>query len=398
MQNLAVLLEIFEKNMTNNGANVLWAKDAREAQQQFLSIATKYKAQKVVKSKSMTTEEICFNEFCEKHSIEVFETDLGELIVQLAGEKPYHIVTPAMHKSTAEISRLFHDKLRIPLTESAEELTMAARAYLRKAYVSADIGVSGANFLIAEEGAVVITENEGNARLTTACPRVHVVFVGIEKILPQISHLGLFLPMLATIGTGQQITCYNSIIRGPKHSDEFDGPEKMYVILIDNGRSEIYSDNRFRQALCCIRCGACLNTCPIYCTVGGHTYNTPYQGPIGAVITPHLRSAAQWNHLAFASSLCGSCSEVCPVKIDIHRLLLENRWDAYKSKQIGIAWRVGLMVWAFIASRRSRMNLARKILRIGRRIMTKFLRRSKRKRIPDIPAKNFGQMWSENGQ
>jgi len=398
LHDLASLLEEFEKNISGRGAKVLWAQNAHEARQHILSIINAHNARKVVKSKSMTTEEIGFNEFFEGQGIEVFETDLGELIVQLAGEKPYHIVTPAMHKSTSEIAQLFHKKFGIPISDNAEELTMAARAYLRNAYVTADVGVTGANFIIADEGAIVVTENEGNARLTISCPKVHIVLVGIEKIIPKLSQLSLFLPLLATIGTGQQITCYNSIIRGPKKSDEMDGPEEMYVILIDNGRSDIYRNSTFREALRCIRCGACLNTCPVYRTIGGHTYHTAYQGPIGSVITPHLCGFTQWNHLSFASSLCASCTQVCPVNIEIHRLLLENRWEAFKGKHIGITWKFSLAFWAFIASRRSRMNLLRKVVKPGLKVLTKLLPASKRKHIPEMSSKSFADIWSAYGQ
>jgi len=312
LDNLPELLETFEKNISAKGTKVLWAENSKEAQHHFLAIAKKHQVKKVVKMKSMTTEEISFNEMCEENGIEYWESDLGELIVQLAGEKPYHIVTPAMHKTTAEISQLFHEKLGSPITDDAEQLTMVARDHLRSAFITADLGITGANFLLAEEGAIGLTENEGNGRLTMSCPRVHVVIAGIEKVIPNLTQLAFFLPLLATIGTGQEITCYNSIVWGPRKNDEQDGPENMYVILLDNGRTKLYSDERFRSILRCIRCGACLNACPVYQVIGGHTYNTTYQGPVGSVITPHLRDMDQWAHLPFASSLCGSCSDVCP--------------------------------------------------------------------------------------
>lgn len=395
---LPQLLEQFETNSTAQGVTVLWAETAEEARQHFLAIARQHQARKIIKSKSMTTEEISFNELCEEHGMEVWESDLGELIVQLAGEKPYHIVTPAMHKSTAEISQLFHDKLGSPFTDSAAELTMVAREHLRQAYITADIGVTGANFLLAEEGAVVLTENEGNGRLTMSCPPVHVVIAGIEKIIPSISDLALFLPLLATSGTGQQITCYNSIIRGPKKSRETDGPEKMYVILLDNGRSNIYSDPVFRDILRCIRCGACLNACPVFRLVGGHTYHTTYQGPVGSVLTPHLRGWSQWYHLPYASSLCAACSAVCPVYIELHQLLLENRWLAFRKNYTGKLWNLALKGWAFFFSRRNRLDFITKLVRPWGFYLTKLAPAGIRKRIPDLPKKTFKDIWNENQQ
>jgi len=341
----------------------------------------------------MTTEEIEFNELCKENGIEVLESDLGELIVQLAGEKPYHLVTPAMHKNRAEIGQLFHKYLGAPVTEDAAELTMIARSHLRNAYITSDIGVTGANFIIADEGAVVMTENEGNGRLTMSCPVTHVVIVGIEKVLPRLSDLALFLPLLATSGTGQQLTGYNSIIRGPRQKGENDGPENMYVILLDNGRSELYQKDRFRQALGCIRCGSCLNACPVYRTIGGHTYHTTYQGPIGSVLTPQFLGMDQWHHLPYASSLCAACSSVCPVNINLHELLLENRWEIYQTKQSGSAWKWGLNLWAWTMTSRFRLNFISGLTRLIYRFFLPFLSKGKRKRIPVLPVKTFAETW-----
>jgi L-lactate dehydrogenase complex protein LldF len=398
LNSLPQLLQKFEQNISARGVTVLWAETAAEACNYFLQIAREYQAKKIIKSKSMTTEEIAFNEMCEQHGLEVWESDLGELIVQLAGEKPYHIVTPAMHKSTAEISQLFHEKLGSPLTDSAAELTMVARKHLRQAYVTADIGVTGANFLLAEEGAIGLTENEGNGRLSTACPPVHVVFAGIEKIIPSQSELALFLPLLATSGTGQQITCYNSIIRGPRRQNESDGPQKMYVILLDNGRSQLYGEPHFREILRCIRCGACLNACPVFRLAGGHTYHTPYQGPVGAVLTPHLQGWANWYHLPLASSLCAACSSVCPVHIELHQLLLENRWQAYQNGYGGLFWNIALKTWAYFFARRHRLDMVSKPLRRWGIYFTRFLPAGKRKRVPVLPRKSFKEIWMENEQ
>ena len=391
VDNLPDLLQQFEEKITSNGTNVLWAENTSEAQTIILDIINKHQAKKIVKSKSMTTEEIDFNEFFESKGLEVVESDLGELIVQLAGEKPYHIVTPAMHKSKQEISKLFADKLGSEESNSAEELTMVARSHLRNKYVSADIGITGANFLITDIGAVSLTENEGNIRLSTACPPVHIVIAGIEKVLPRLADLSLFLPLLATSGTGQQITGYNSIFRGPKKDNEKDGPEHMYVILLDNGRSELFADPDFREALQCIRCGACLNACPVYRTIGGHSYNTTYQGPIGSVITPHLKNIKTWNHLSSASSLCGACTEVCPVGIDIHHLLLKNRLKTDRN----YFWKLFLKSWALLMSKRKIVNVVSTFGKPFQSILKSSLPAGIKKRVPELPKKTFSQIWNE---
>jgi L-lactate dehydrogenase complex protein LldF len=239
-----------------------------------------------------------------------------------------------MHMKRDEISALFEKELGSAPTDSPEELTMIARRFMRRHYITADMGISGANFIVAETGMISITENEGNARLTTAMPKIHVALVGIEKILPKLADLALFLPMLATAGTGQNLTCYNSMYGGPRQEGELDGPEEFHVVLLDNHRTRLLADAEQRDALHCIRCGACLNVCPIFKNIGGHAYGTTYQGPIGSVITPHFRGLQDWKHLSGASSLCGACTEACPVKIDIHHHLLHNRRNAAKQKKV----------------------------------------------------------------
>ena len=237
-----------------------------------------------------------------------------------------------MQLTKADIARTFQEKLGTPLTDSAEELTMIARARLREEFLTADMGITGANFAIADTGMVAITENEGNARLSFSLPRVHVAVVGIEKLIPRFEDLALFWPLLSASGTGQAITAYSSLIGGPRQEREADGPREFHVILLDNGRTRLLADAEQRDALHCIRCGACLNACPIYKNIGGHAYGTTYQGPIGSVITPHLRDAEEWSHLPYASSLCGACTDVCPVRIDLHHHLLHNRRNAVQSK------------------------------------------------------------------
>lgn len=396
LDNLPELLERFEDNATRNGMRVLWAKDVADAHRIIDQIIERHAIKKVVKSKSMTSEELELNEFLEYRHIETLESDLGELIVQLANEKPYHIVTPAMHKSKEEISEIFQRTLGCEATTDAEELTDIARRHLREVYITADLGISGANFLLADDGAILILENEGNARLSTACPKVHLSIAGIEKLLPSISDLELFLPLLSTSGTGQQMTAYNSIIRGPRKAEESDGPEVMYLLLLDNGRSNIYSKPEVRDALSCIRCGACLNACPVYKTVGGHTYNTPYSGPIGAVITPHLKGMREWGHLAFASSLCGACTDVCPVKIPLHHMLLTNRQEA-NEKAPSLFWRTALQAWALAMRSRVVVDLGGRMARIGIAALGAVAPRAAAK-LPKPATRSFSSWWSSHGE
>jgi L-lactate dehydrogenase complex protein LldF len=280
----------------------------------------------------MTGEEIHLAQSLEKEGFEVVESDLGEFIVQLREEPPYHIVFPSMHLTRGEISDVFERKLGAPHADTPEELTMIARGVMRQKYCTADMGISGANFAVAETGMISITENEGNARLSTSLPRIHVALVGIEKIVPRLDDLALLLPLLATAGAGQPITAYNTMIGGPRQPGEIDGPEEMHVVLLDNKRTHLLADPEQRDALHCIRCGACLNVCPIFKNVGGHAYGTTYQGPIGSVITPHLRGLQSWKHLSGASSLCGACTETCPVRIDLHHHLLQNRRNAVQGR------------------------------------------------------------------
>lgn len=305
----------------------------------------------------MVTEEIHLNKYLMKHGIESVETDLGEYIQQLDDEPPYHIVTPAMHKSKEDIAKLFVEKLNTAPNLSAEQLTLVAREKLREKYIQAEVGITGANFIIADTGAIAITENEGNARLSCAFPKTHIAVVGLEKVLPSINDLALFWPLLATYGTGQVITSYNSIVSGPRQPGEKDGPDEMYVILLDNGRTNILADPKARESLYCIRCGACLNACPVYKNIGGHAYETTYSGPIGSVITPHLREMGEWKHLSYASSLCGNCTEVCPVRINLHELLLDNRHEAVESKHATMGEKIAWKLWKRASLSRGMMNL-----------------------------------------
>ena len=398
MENLDKLLPEFEANFQKKGGKVLWANTAEEAQQEILNILKKANAKSVIKSKSMVTEEIYLNEFLEKNDVASLESDLGEYIVQLLGQKPYHIVTPAMHLSKENIADLFHEKFGTPKDATPEQLTMKARELLREKYLTADVGISGANFLIADTGSIAITENEGNARLTTTFPKIHIAIVGIEKLIPSISDLDLFWPMLSTHGTGQNLTVYNTILGGPKQANETDGPEEMYVILLDNGRTDLLAQKEQRQGLYCIRCGACLNGCPIYKNIGGHAYDTTYSGPIGSIITPHLKGMEDFKHLSYASSLCGKCSEVCPVKIDIHKMLLLNRRDAVNEKLNTKTERWGWYFWKKGMLKRSLMD------KFGGKfknyILKKFFSKTwgEHRTLPEVSKQSFSAQWKEKEQ
>lgn len=349
-------LEEFETNLMKKGGKVIWAENAQQALDAIAKICAEKNCKTVVKSKSMVTEEIHLNDFLEKKGIESVETDLGEYIQQLDGEAPYHIVTPAMHKSKEDVAKLFYNKLHTAPNLSPSELTLVAREKLRTKYVEAEVGITGANFIIADTGAIAVTENEGNARLSCAFPKTHIAIVGLEKIIPSITDLALFWPLLATFGTGQQVTVYNTIVSGPRQPGETDGPEEMYVILLDNGRTNILANEKTRESLYCIRCGACLNACPVYKNIGGHAYGTTYSGPIGSVITPHLKDMGDWKHLSYASSLCGNCTEVCAVKINLHELLLENRHEAVEEGAAAWTEKMAWKAWKIASLNRKWMN------------------------------------------
>lgn len=390
-------LEDFEKQFLQNGGKVIWAETVEDARQAIGDICRRKNCRTVVKSKSMATEEIHLNEYLASEGIESVETDLGEYIQQLDGEPPYHIVTPAMHKSKEDVAKLFSHKLNTPPGLSPEELTLVARDKLRGKYTEAEVGITGANFLIAETGSIALTENEGNGRLSCAWPKTHIVLVGIEKIIPSLQDLALFWPLLATFGTGQQITVYNSIISGPRKKDETDGPDEMYVILLDNGRTNILQHPKSRESLYCIRCGACLNACPVYKNIGGHSYGTTYSGPIGSVITPHLKDMDEWKHLSYASSLCGNCTEVCAVKINLHELLLDNRHEAVSSGSAGFAERMAWKIWKQASLSRAIMNTGNGKLKS--RIVGKLFTVWSKHRVPlNFSAKTFNQQWKEKNE
>lgn len=394
IEHLDTHLENFEKRITARGAQVIWAENKEQALEAIGKICKERNCKTLVKSRSMVTEEIHLNDYLESKGIESVETDLGEYIQQLDGEPPYHIVTPAMHKSKEDVAKLFAEKLGVPGGLSPEELTLVARKKLREKYVQAEVGVTGANFIIADIGAVAVTENEGNARLSCAFPKTHIVVVGIEKVLPSIHDLALFWPLLSTFGTGQKVTVYNSIITGPKQAGELDGPEEMIVILLDNGRTNLLENPTSREALYCIRCGACLNACPVYKNIGGHSYETTYSGPIGKVITPYLSGMKDYKHLSNASSLCGNCTEVCPVRINLHELLLDNRHEAVKEGNSSLAERLAWKAWKTASLNRSMMNMGNAKLKNW--VVNKVFKGWNTHRSDlDFSNKTFSELWQE---
>lgn len=332
IEHLDHYLEEFERNLEARGGKTVWCRDGKEVVDFVLGLAKRRRSKVIVKSKSMTSEEIHLNRHLEEHDLEPVETDLGEYILQLSHDRPYHIVAPALHMTRYQVADLFEEKLDRPREEEPEKQTQIAREVLRRKFLEADIGISGANFLLADSGSVVLVENEGNARLSTTAPKVHIAIAGIEKLIPRARDLATFLKLLGRSATGQPLTVYTSILSGPRRADEIDGPEELYVVLLDNGRTRVLEDADKRQALYCIRCGACLNICPVYRKIGGHNYPGVYSGPIGAVLTPQMEGLDKDPWLPHASSLCGACGEVCPVKIEIPRLLLELRSDIEKSK------------------------------------------------------------------
>ena len=394
IENLGTQLVQFETQFTKRGGKVIWAETAKQALDAVLQICQQKQCKVLVKSKSMVTEEIHLNQALEQNGIESIETDLGEYIQQLDGEAPYHIVTPAMHKSKEDVAKLFAEKLGTQPNLTPQQLTLVARDILRKKYVQAQVGVTGANFIISDIGAVAVTENEGNARLSCAFPKTHIVIVGIEKVIPSLNDLALFWPLLSTYGTGQKLTVYNSIISGPKQANETDGPDEMYVILLDNGRTSVLENPTQRESLYCIRCGACLNACPVYKNIGGHAYGTTYSGPIGSILTPNLKGMEQFKHLSYASSLCGACTQVCSVKINIHELLLNNRHQSVSDGLTPLSETIAWKMWKIASLKRGWMNMANGMLKT--KVVNTLFKGWKNKRT-DITFSNktFNQLWKE---
>ena len=325
LDNLDYYLEMVEKNVLAAGGHIYFAHDASAAADYVAGLALQRGVKLVIKGKSMVSEELDLNRRLENEGIEPVETDLGEFIVQLADETPFHIIAPAIHKSREDVSRLFTEKLGTPDHDDIGDLARVARDELRQKFLDADMGITGVNFVVAETGTVVLVTNEGNGRMCTSLPKIHVAITGMEKVIPSMDDLGLFLRLLIRSATGQMISSYVTTITGPRGGDEEDGPEEFHLVMVDNGRSRMLADLQLREALSCLKCGACLNDCPVYRKVGGHAYGWVYPGPIGAVVSPMLTNLSDAKDLPYASTLCGACREACPVKINIPRMLLYLR-------------------------------------------------------------------------
>jgi L-lactate dehydrogenase complex protein LldF len=400
IENLDYYLEQLEANLSARGGKVVYCRDGAEVTDFVLSLAKERGARLIVKSKSMTTEEIHFNNAVERGEVETVETDLGEYILQLAGQHPYHIVAPALHMTRFDVAEIFSKNLGVENEVVIENQTKIARKVLREKFLRADIGVTGANFLIADSGAVVLVENEGNARLSTSAPKIHIAVAGIEKVIPRAQNLGVFLNLLGRSATGQALTVYTSFLSGPRRAGEIDGPDEFYLVLLDNGRTKLLADPEKRQSLYCIRCGACLNHCPVYRKIGGHNYPWIYSGPIGAIITPQFHGVTRDSWLPFASSLCGACAEVCPVKIEIPKLLLKLRGEVVRAERRegrGGLERFAFRAWAWLMTHpRLYLALARVASKLAP-IVPKIgpLRGwASEREVPRLASRSFHQWWA----
>ncbi len=395
-------LEQLEASIQKRGGHVHWANNAEEARRIVLDIAQQTNSRRIVKSKSMTSEEVHLNPALEAAGLEVTETDFGEFIIQLAGERPSHIVAPAVHHTRESIARILSDYTGTKLSDEPESLAKTGRRLLREKFLQADMGISGANFAVAETGTIVLISNEGNARLTTTCPRVHVALMGIEKVLPRWRDLPVFLKLLARAATGQALSVYTSIITGPRRLGEKDGPEEFHLVLLDNGRSSVLA-TPFRESLQCIRCGACLNACPVYRRIGGHAYGGVYSGPIGSILTPLYDSVAENPHLPHVSSLCGACQAACPVKINIPHMLIGLRELQHhhggKSRLEKLAYRISAAVlgrpWLYRLALRCARSILRPLAREGwlRRLPGQGAGWTAARDFPAPAARSFRERW-----
>jgi L-lactate dehydrogenase complex protein LldF len=350
LRDLASRLRRFEERLQKNGAQVHWAETGADANRIVSEIARRRGVRYVVKGKSMASEETHLNEALEQAGVEVVETDLGEYIVQLAKDRPSHIILPIIHMTRQDVGRVMHERMQVPYSDDTPTLAGYARKRLRQEFLRADMGVTGANFGVVENGTICLVTNEGNGRMSSTLPRVHVVLMGIEKLVPTMADLDLFLKILARSATGQKLSVYTTLLRGPRRPGDECGPEELHVVLLDNGRSRILAGEE-AEILGCIRCGACLNACPIYRSIGGHAYGDTYPGPLGAVLTPGLKGLRDWAELPGASTLCGACREVCPVRLDIPRMLLTLRAEAVQHQPPPLSLRLGIKAFGWIAPR-----------------------------------------------
>ena len=400
LTNLDQYLEQAETQLLANGAKVHWAETAQDAQKLLESIVLDHNISSVVKAKSMLSEELGINEHLEKLGVLVRETDLGEYIIQILGDRPSHIVGPAMHLSLEDCQRLFHEKFGTPIDGKPEILAAAAREVLREEFLAADMGISGGNFLVAETGTVALIENEGNIRLSTSLPRVHVALVGIEKIVPRLEDVSGFVQLTSRAATGQPIGNFFSLIQGPKRDGDIDGPEEVHVILVDNGRTRLLADDKAWESLRCVRCGACMNICPVYRQTGGHPYGWTYPGPIGAIIAPGMLGLEEAMPLPYTSTLCGACVDVCPVRIPIPELLVHWREKAVEEGLTSAIESAGIKAYTKAAERPGIFRAAGAILRhipldAGGRALPILSGWVKERSAPESSAKSFMQQWKE---
>lgn len=406
LANLDTYLDQFVTNVEARGGHVHFARTADDAVRYVTELAQARGLKKAVKSKSMISEEIHLNDHLERAGLQVVETDLGEWVVQLAQDHPSHVIMPIIHKSASDVAALFRRTLGATDEEVADvpAMTRLARERLRPEFLSADLGISGVNFGVAETGSICICTNEGNGRLVTTMPRVHVAMMGIERLVPDIPSLGTMLQVLARSATGQNLTVYTNVITGPRRAGEADGPEELHVVLVDNGRTKVLGSSE-AEILYCIRCGACLNACPVYQQIGGHAYGSVYPGPVGAVLTPALWGQGPWSDLPHASSLCGACKEVCPVRIDIPRMLLslrakgvdEGRAPGWISQGITTFRRVATRPWLFRAAGRMAALGSRAVARSGwiRRMRGPLAGWTQSRDFPAMAAESFADRWKK---
>jgi L-lactate dehydrogenase complex protein LldF len=405
LQHLDRYLEQLADNVERQGGHVHWAATSEEARDIILALCRDRGVRVAVKSKSMATEEIELNEALERAGVTPVETDLGEYIIQLARERPSHIIAPAIHKTKGQVAELFSRELGERFPADPEVLTAVARQALRRRFLEADMGITGANFAVADTGTVVLVSNEGNGRMVTSLPRIHVAVMGIEKVVPSMSDLVVFLAILARSATGQKLSSYTTLVRGPRRRGELEGPEEFHLVLLDGGRSGQIA-GPLREALYCLRCGACLNVCPVYRQIGGHAYGYTYPGPIGILLTAMLEGRRSVRDLAHASSLCGACHEVCPVRIDIPRMLVELRHGLDEERIVPWPERMLFRVAAWVLGSPARFRLAARLGRLGQRPFVRdgrlrnlplFGRWTQSRDLPPVAARTFSERWPDLG-
>jgi L-lactate dehydrogenase complex protein LldF len=410
IENLDYYLAQLATNVEGSGGHVFWAKTAADARAYIIELAQQKNVKVAVKSKSMMTEEIELNPALQASGVEAVETDLGEYIVQLANERPSHINMPAIHKTRADVADLFASKLGVERNEDISEMAGLARRILRQRFASAQMGITGVNYAVAETGTVVLVENEGNIRLTNSLPRVHVALMGIEKVIPRLADVDVFMKLLSRSASGQKICSYVSFLTGVKTLPEDEGPEEFHLVILDNGRIEMLANPALRESLFCIRCGACLNVCPVYQKIGGHAYGWVYPGPIGAVLTPQMIGRDRAAALPFASTLCGACRDVCPVKINIPQMLLHLRHEIKEDKRgkksrTEFLERTAFRFWAATMRTSFRYRIAARVARgaqklfgsknkDGARVLS-FARWTKTRDAPPLATRSFRERWSE---